>query len=140
MMIVRKNLYRTTGYAAIAAFMMSTTVAPVAQAALVSTDRVTATATASAERDRVTAFLARDDVRAQLVTLGIAPDEAQARVAALSDAEVSRIAGRIDELPAGQGAVGAVVGAVLVIFIVLLVTDLLGLTKVFPFTRGPSNR
>jgi hypothetical protein len=48
---------------------------------------------------------------------------------------VREIAGQLDQLPAGQSAVGAVVGAIVIIFLVLLVTDLLGLTNVFPFVR-----
>ena len=56
-------------------------------------------------------------------------------MAALSDDEIRAIADRIDTLPAGQGAVGAVVGAALIVFIVLLITDLAGLTDVFSFTK-----
>jgi hypothetical protein len=43
----------------------------------------------------------------------------------------------LDELPAGEGAgaIGVIVGAILIIFLVLLVTDLLGLTDVFPFVK-----
>lgn len=134
------KLRRMVGYIAIAAFLFSTSLVPAAHAAMVSTDQMTEAATASADRAKVTAFLSREDVRAQFVSLGVSPDEAQARVASLSDAEVSRIAGRIDELPAGRGAVGAVVGAAVLIFIILLITDLLGLTKVFPFTKGASSR
>ena len=63
------------------------------------------------------------------------PTEAAARVAALSDEQVREIAGQLDQLPAGQGAVGVVVGAILIIFLVLLITDLLGLTNVFPFVQ-----
>jgi hypothetical protein len=48
---------------------------------------------------------------------------------------VREIAGQLDQLPAGQSAIGAVVGAILIIFLVLLVTDLLGLTNVFPFVN-----
>ena len=60
-----------------------------------------------------------------------------ARVAALSDDQVREIAGHLDQLPAGQSAVAAVVGAILIIFLVLLVTDLLGLTNIFPFVNHP---
>ena len=70
-----------------------------------------------------------------MAALGVDPAEAARRVGGLSDAEVQRIAGELDRLPAGQGAVGAVIGAALLIFIVLLITDLLGLTDVFPFVR-----
>ena len=57
----------------------------------------------------------------------------QQRVAAMSDDEITQLSGKIDKLPA---AGSDVLGAVLFVFIVLLVTDILGLTKVFPFTRS----
>jgi len=107
-----------------------------ARAALVTTEQAIAGQVAGGERARVSAFLARADVRAQMVALGVDPAEAAQRVAGLSDAEVQRIAGHLDRLPAGQSAIGAVVGAVVIIFLVLLVTDLLGLTDVFPFVRN----
>ena len=81
------------------------------------------------------AFLDRAEVREQIAALGVDPNEAAARVAALSDGQVREIAGQLDQLPAGQSAVGVVVGAILIIFLVLLVTDLLGLTNVFPFVK-----
>jgi hypothetical protein len=60
-------------------------------------------------------------------------EQAQARVAALTDAETASIAHQIDSLPAGGDGI---VGALLFIFVLLLITDILGLTKVFPFTRS----
>lgn len=107
----------------------------VASAALVSTDSAIETVAADDARERVIAFMAREDVRQQLQAAGVAPDEASMRVAGLSDAEVQQIAARIDELPAGQSAVGSIVGALVLIFLVLLVTDLLGYTNVFPFIK-----
>lgn len=106
-----------------------------ARAAVVTTDQVLAESGAT-DRERVLAFLDRADVRDQIVALGVDPAEAAARVAALSDAQVREIAGQLDKLPAGQSAVGVVVGAILIIFLVLLVTDLLGLTDVFPFVKS----
>ena len=87
----------------------------------------------AAQRAELVTWLDREDVRQQMTELGVSPTQAQARVASLSDAEVSRLAGEIETSPAaGNGVVGAVV----FVFLVLLVTDLLGLTKVFPFTRS----
>jgi hypothetical protein len=106
-----------------------------ARAALITTEQAMTAEAVTSERDRVAAFLARDDVHAQMVALGVDPAEAARRVAGLSDAEVQQIAGHLDRLPAGQSAVGAVLGAALFIFLVLLITDLLGLTDVFPFVR-----
>jgi hypothetical protein len=66
---------------------------------------------------------------------GVSPEEASARVAALTDAEAADLAARIDAMPAGGQVVGIVVGAILFVFLVLLLTDLLGLTDVFPFIK-----
>ena len=90
------------------------------------------------ERGKVDAFLQRQDVRDQMVAFGVDPEEARTRVASLSDREIGQIAGQIDRLPAGQGVIVALIGAALFVFLVLLITDLLGLTHVFPFVRHPS--
>lgn len=84
------------------------------------------------QRERIHEFLDRADVQGQLLARGVDPQDAKARVAALTDAEAAELAARIDELPAG--GIG-ILGAILVVFLVLLLTDILGLTKVFPFTR-----
>jgi hypothetical protein len=81
----------------------------------------------------VTAFLEREDVRQAMARQGVDVLEAQKRVAALSETELHRIAQQIDQLPAGGDGVGTVVGALLLVFLVLLVTDILGLTHVYPF-------
>lgn len=107
-----------------------------AQAALVSTGEVIASdSSLTSDRDRLNALMQREEVRQELQRNGIDPNEAAARVAALTDAEVADVTKRLDELPAGQSAIGVIVGAVVLIFIVLLVTDLLCLTSVFNFTR-----
>lgn len=108
----------------------------VAQAGLIGSDSIVASETSAANRQAVDSFLQRQDVRDQMQAMGVDPSEAQSRVAALSDAEVARIAGSLPADPAGQGAVGAVVGAAVLIFLVLLITDILGFTSVFPFTRS----
>jgi hypothetical protein len=103
------------------------------QAGMVGPETVIEQAQAQAARDRLRSFFDREDVRAQMQANGISPEEAQARVASLSDSEVASIAGKLDQLPAGGDALGAVLGALLLIFLILLITDLLGLTHVFPF-------
>ena len=80
---------------------------------------------------RVAQFVDRADVRAKLQAYGVSADEVKARVSAMTDEEAARVAGHIDELPAG-----GVVGAIVLVFLVLLITDILGFTKVFPFTRS----
>lgn len=108
---------------------------PAAHAEIISTEQVFAQTTpAQSRRARVEALLARTDVRAELARQGVDPDQAAARTAALSDAEIEALVGRIDALPAG-GDFGGIIGAAVFVFLVLLITDVLGLTKVFSFTR-----
>lgn len=107
-----------------------------AQAAMVSTgDAIAGDASVATDRDRLNALMQREEVRQEMRRHGIDPDEAAARVAALSDAEVADVAAKLDELPAGQSTIGIIVGAAVLIFLVLLITDLLCLTSVFNFTR-----
>lgn len=116
--------------ASLLAISISGTSAPMpAQAALLGTDAVLAPAT-QPERDRIAGMLNRAEVRAQLGAYGVSPADIQARVAALTDDEAAQLAAHIETLPAG-----GIVGAIVLVFLVLLLTDILGLTKVFPFTR-----
>lgn len=103
-----------------------------AQASIVSTDEVISASAATSNRDTVSSFLARDDVRQAMQAQGVSPVAATERVAAMSDSEIAQLAGRMDQAPAG----GDVLGILFTVFIVLLVTDIMGLTKVFPFTRS----
>lgn len=121
--------------ATVAALFTTSLPVPV-QARLMSTEAVLATQAGAADRERVREFLARDDVRSQMESLGVSSDEASRRVDALSDEEVRRITGKLDEMPAGGNALGVIIGAAVLIFIVLLITDIAGLTKVFPWTRS----
>ena len=89
-------------------------------------------ATESIAKQEIAGLLDRADVQAQLQAYGVSADEVKARVAALTDEEAAELAARIDSLPAG--GIG-IIGAILVVFLVLPITDILGLTKVFPFTK-----
>jgi len=103
----------------------------VAQAGMVSSEQSLAAQTQSEARDKVNAMLARADVRAGLAERGLSAALAQDRVKAMTDEEVATLAGRMDQAPAG----GDILGILFTVFIILLVTDILGLTKVYPFTR-----
>ncbi|MDH4275901.1 MAG: PA2779 family protein [Gammaproteobacteria bacterium] len=103
--------------------------APAAQAALVETEQVVSAA--PWQRAELADMLQRQDLAAQFATLGVDPTELQARIAALSDTEVAQLHGRLQTLPAGSG----VLEVALFVFLVLLVTDILGFTHVFPFVK-----
>lgn len=78
--------------------------------------------------DRFRSFVARDDVRTMLTDLGVSPESAQSRIASLTSAELRMLEQRIDSLPAGGDSVFVVVG---VVFVVLLVLELVGVTNIF---------
>ena len=106
-----------------------------AQATLLTTEQVAASVgvkSATAQRDYVNTTLARADVAAGLQERGVSVDQARARVDALTDDEVAMVAQTLDTAPAGAADV---LGVIVTIFVVLLITDILGFTKVFPFTR-----
>ena len=100
-----------------------------ARASLVTTsEAITAT---SSVQERVRDLLTRSEVREALAMRGVDLADIDARIAALTDDEARLLANRIDELPSG----GSVIGVLFAVFLILLITDILGLTKVFPFTR-----
>lgn len=109
---------------------LNATMIQTAHAALIPTEAVAAAAGQSGHA-RLAAALARDDVRAEMERQGLDPAVAAERIAALTDEEASRLAGQIESAPAG-----GIIGAILLVFFVLLITDILGFTKVFPFTRS----
>ncbi|MCU0562001.1 MAG: PA2779 family protein [Desulfobacterales bacterium] len=106
-----------------------------AGAALVGTESVVDAAGVQSAREAVRELMAREEIQAALARQGIDPAEAQARAEALSDAEAVRLANVMESLPAGGSSLGIVVGAILIVFIILLITDILGYTDIFPFTK-----
>jgi hypothetical protein len=108
----------------------------VAQAAMIATDAV-AVASADAQmvvrRAHVMDTLNRADVAQALMDKGVDMDAARARVASLSDADVTKLADQLDKAPAGASDI---LGTIVLIFFLLLITDILGFTKVYPFTRS----
>ena len=106
-----------------------------AQVALVSTAQSLPQMEADTTRARLKAMLARDDVCRQLREWGGDPAEARARVDSLTEAELARLADQIATPPAGGVALEVFIVSALIVFLVLLITDIAGYTDVFPFVR-----
>lgn len=106
-------------------------VAPV-HAALVGTQQLVSTAQTATNRERIRTFLARQEVHDMLQQRGVDANVALSRVDAMTDSEVQTVATQLDQLPAGGMGI---ISAAVFIFVLLLITDILGLTKIFPFTR-----
>lgn len=101
-------------------------VVPAAEAAVIETEVIFNQQSAIGKAD-LTKILAREDVRRELLALGVDPEYVDQRLAALSPTELSQLQQKIDELPAGASAL-AIIG---VLFIVLLLLEVLGVTNIF---------
>ncbi len=109
-----------------------------ALAVMVGTETVLDVTRSQEARDYLYQILAREDVQTALIAEGIDPVEAKARVDSLSDAEVVSLADQIEQVPAGASALGIILGTALIVFLVLLITDILGFTDIFPFVKKHS--
>ena len=106
-----------------------------AKAGIIGTEAAINSLQAENSRARVTAFLDRQEVQEAFIEKGIDPSQAKDRIASLTDQEITQICKTLDQLPAGGDGLGTVVGAIVLIFLVLLLTDILGFTNVFPFVK-----
>lgn len=104
-------------------------------AALISTEDVVHSERAAEARKTILDVLAREEIRTALIKQGIDPIDVQARVDSLTDLEAVELANKIEKAPAG-GVVGVLIGVALVVFIVLVITDALGYTDIFPFIKS----
>jgi hypothetical protein len=134
MKILRKNAKSVSIIMTILLLMLAVPYQPVF-AELIGTERVISQVKGQEARDYLNQILVRKDVRAALISRGIDPMEAKARIDSLSDNEVHKLYNQLKQLPAGGSDFGIVIGAILVVFIVLLVTDILGYTNVFTFVK-----
>ena len=120
----------------ILSFVLSITLfAQVSWAQMASTESLLERPIAVSSYEKVSQFIAREDVVKKFEQMGVDPKIIEIRVASMTNEEASMVASQIDTLPAG-GDFGGIVGAAVFVFIVLLITDILGFTKVFGFTRS----
>ena len=118
----------------ILSFILSTTLfTQILSAQMASTEAIMGPAVSS--KEKLVQIIAREDVVKRFEALGVDPAMVQARVASMTDEEASKVSHQIDTLPAGADGGATLIGAVVFIFVLLLITDLLGWTKVFKFTK-----
>lgn len=128
---MNNRFMRFTSRLLIASCLSMTLPVQVAYAGMMGVDEVAASTQLQDQRANIKSFLERADVVKAMQSEGLDAATAKARVDAMTDQEVQQVSGKIDTLPAG----GDILGILFTIFIVLLVTDILGFTKVFSFTR-----
>lgn len=130
-MKILRRLAKPVSHLVVLSLLALNLYSPAVQAGMIGTEAVVNAAQAQQNRERLHNAFSRDDVQAQLLARGVDPAQVEARLDSLTDEEVQTLASNMDQLPAG----GGVVGALVLIFLVLLVTDLLGLTNVYPFVK-----
>lgn len=135
-MKILRRMTKPVVHVVLLGFMSITLHIPAVSAGMVSTETVVNAQQAQQTRDRIRSTLNREDIQRALIARGVSPDQVQARVDSLTDEEAQQLVAKMDQLPAG----GDVLDALVLIFIVLLITDLLGLTDVFPFVKKPHRR
>ena len=101
------------------------------QAALVSNQHVVNQNQINNARSAILQTVNRSDVKQRLLDMGVKPADIESRVNMMTAEEIAQLNQQIDELPAG----GDVLGVILIIFIVFVITDVIGATDIFPFIR-----
>ncbi len=104
-------------------------------AAMIGTETVVDMVRGQEARDYLNQIVTRQDVQAVFMSYGIDPLEAKARLDTLSDSEIVRLYDQIEQLPAGGSDLGTAFIVIGIVFIILFITDILGFTDVFSFTR-----
>ncbi len=109
-------------------------------AAMIGTETALDVARGQEAREYLKRVLARADIQETLTAQGIDPKEAERRVEALSDKEIAHLASKVEQLPAGGDGLSTILFAGVLVFLVLLVTDILGYTDIFPFVKKDARR
>ena len=127
-------LARPVSYLVVLGLLALSLPLPAAHAGMIGTEAVVNAAQVQQGRERLRQVLSRNDVQTQLMARGVDPAQVQERVESLTDQEVQTLAAKMDQLPAGgDGALELLV----LVLLVLLITDIMGLTNVYPFVNHP---
>ena len=100
-----------------------------AQAAMIGNDQIVNQGLSHQTRDGLQQLFEQETAQQKLQAWGVTPDQIKSRIDSLTDAEIARINQQVNDIQAG----GDVLGLLLVIFLVFVITDIIGATDVFPF-------
>jgi len=114
-------------YTLMAVFLAGSIHAP-AMADVVDNQQLAVQQDVQMQRDDVRALMARDDVRSAMLAYGVTPSDVDERINNMTEGELLQIQNQMDSLPAGEGALGFILGLLLI----FLILDLAGVTNVFP--------
>lgn len=112
---------------AVLAYLCSFMWMPIANAGIIGAQTMVERDAHQDRVEHVQQMLSEESVEEQMIALGVDPADAKMRVASLTEAELREIEGNLESLPAGSSAL-AVLG---IVFLVLLILELVGVTNVF---------
>ncbi len=112
-------------------FLVSGLFVSTAQAAVVSSTDMLVEQHQFESKQSLKAFVDLDEVKSQLLELGVSADDVNARIDAMTADELAQLNATLQDAPAGAG----IVGVALTVFIVFVITDVIGATDIFPFIR-----
>ena len=100
-----------------------------AQAAIIANAQLIDQVQQANDKDALLQTINRVDVQEQLLGMGVSTAELESRVNQMTQQEIAQLNQQINELPAG----GDVLGIIVLIFIIFIITDVIGATDIFPF-------
>ena len=100
-----------------------------AQAVMIGNEQIVSQSQSQQTRDGLQKLFEQETARQQMQAWGVNPNQIKSRIDSMTDSELTRINQQVNDLQAG----GDVLGILLVIFLVFVITDIIGATDVFPF-------
>lgn len=119
---------KRAGTLVVAICLVTLPVLQTAQAAIIPTDTAIEMIKHQDQIGRINELLARDSVQQVLISLGVDPADASARVQSLTAEELQTLEQDLAELPAGSAGVIEVIG---IVALVLIILELLDVTNLF---------
>ena len=100
-----------------------------AQAAIISNSQVMDNLEQANNKEVFLQTIHRVDVQEQLVRMGVSTADIENRIDNMTQEEIAQLNQQLDELPAG----GDILGIIVLLFIIFVITDVIGATDIFPF-------
>jgi hypothetical protein len=100
-----------------------------AQAAIITNSQVMDNLEQASNKQALLQTIHRVDVQEQLVQMGVSTADIENRIDNMTQQEIAQLNQQIDKLPAG----GDILGVIVLIFIIFVITDVIGATDIFPF-------
>lgn len=100
-----------------------------ARAAIIDNDQVIQQLQQAIDKDALLQTINREDVQEQLLSMGVTTKDIESRINQMTQEEIAQLNKQVKELPAG----GDVLGIIVLVFIIFVITDVIGATDIFPF-------